>query len=207
MRSLVVAAIAFAGVSASADGFKFCEVTGGPDYVAQCKRNEKNCLEQISVFNHVSDGATRKPAVMIVANPTFNVGNRTAAKFTSWGCGLLSKIDGAYVANVDGSCSEANRGGENLYGTKLSQVKTMKLAINGSEYSRKNGQTAYGKLTIVKERGAGAALKFNVKCVRYKKTAAEEKIEIAQSQSMSQERFQIQQVDQATRQVEQTQQN
>ena len=124
----------------------------------------------VKVYNHVQPKAgTRVPALMVVSDPFVNYPNKTIAKFTDADGTLAYLGDGHYEAKVDLRYRNISRGGENIAGTKLAQLKSIQLIANFSYATNqlKNGEALPATLNYVKR--TGEVLSEKADCVRYLK--------------------------------------
>lgn len=153
MKSLIVAMVMVASGAAMADGFK-C-------YAPEFDQN-------IKVFNHThADEGTRNASIMIVSDEAINAGRKTVATFSDVK-NTLTNTGASYTAKVDLRVSESNRKGENVFGTKLGEIATVKLNVfftYGDNLAA--GEELEGKLIVTKRNGD--KIKSAVECSRYLK--------------------------------------
>lgn len=154
MKSLLIAilSLGFSG-AAMADGF-VCETADG-HYT-------------VRVYNHTNPSrGTRNGAMLIVSDNTVSSGRRTVATFD--GENTLWDRDGAsYEANVDLRYSNSNRAGENVFGTKLGLIDTIKLNVAFSYASPvRSGRALDAQLIVLKRNGQKG--KIAAVCSRYLK--------------------------------------
>src|SRR5206468_4251050 len=142
---------ALAPLTAFADGFK-CETT--------------NDTLNVKIFNNVDPSiGTRVPAVVIVSDSRRQFGNKTIATF-SGEKGLIAADGASYDINVDGRFSGVERGGEDIAGTKLKYVKSIKIGVAYS-YDRPlaDGARVSGRMVITKT--DGSSIYRGLDCNRY----------------------------------------
>ena len=152
MKALIISLLMVTGV-AKADGFK-C-------YVPEFDQN-------IKVFNHTqAEEGTRNASIMIISDEAVNAGRKTVATFSDVK-NTLDNAGASYVAKVDLRVSESNRKGENVFGTKLGEIATVKLNVYFT-YGEIliNGESVEGKLIVSKRNGD--KITAAVECVRYLK--------------------------------------
>lgn len=153
MKKLIVALLALSTAPAVfADGFV-------------CESRELN----VKVFNHTDPAAgTRNGAVLVVADPNVvTAGLKTIASFTD-AKGTLTNHGATYWANVDLRVAESARGGENIGGTKLRELQTIKLDVDFSYGAPvRAGEWLKGSVTLVKRNGASRTIALD--CQRYLK--------------------------------------
>lgn len=153
MKSMMIAALLMVGSFAHADGFK-CYVE---DYGLNVK-----------IMDHTSPAlGTRNVAVMILSDENVQFGNKTIARFDAQS-GTVSSSETSYTAKVDLRFSDISRKGENVLGTKLGQLDTIKATVN-FWYNRpvRAGQEVSGTLSWVKRNGQTG--RASMVCERYLK--------------------------------------
>lgn len=149
--------------SAFADGF-VCTTTT----VQSRLKGELN----IKAYNEVDpELGTRNASVMVLSDPSIQYGRKTIATFKNSRLartGTLVNSGAVFSANVDSRVSGIERGGELILGTKLSQLKSVKLDIAFS-YARPvaEGAIVGAKLTLMKENGSKIVRMMD--CTRYLK--------------------------------------
>lgn len=131
-----------------------------------CTEKETNAKIKIFNYTEVSEG-TRKAAIMIVSDENIAYGRKTVASFTEAKGKLISENQ-TYVAKVDLRVKESNRAGENVFGTKLGLIDTIKIVIDFN-YSKpmESGEMTVGILEVLKR--DGQSVLFNLDCQRYLK--------------------------------------
>lgn len=120
------------------------------------------------VFNHTNPNqGTRVASVLILSDPTVQHGNRTIATFKNVQ-GTLTNYGTSYVANVDLRFTEISRKGEYLFGTRLGELKTIRLDVDFS-YNEplSKGEMVKGIITAWKRSGQRHSI--NMECERYLK--------------------------------------
>jgi hypothetical protein len=123
----------------------------------------------VKVYNNTDATAgTRTPAIMIVSSPFVKYPNKTIAKFSSANETLVYNGYGKYEATVDLSVKDSSRGGENIAGTKLSQLSKISLAANFS-YSIPVKPGAKISATLSYTKHSGEVLTEKADCTRYLK--------------------------------------
>ncbi len=153
MKTLFVLAAVLVSANAHADGFT-CEATR--DSLA------------VTVYNHTqpSEG-TRNAAVMVVSDPSLQFGNKTVARFSDVNS-TLSNRGAFYVADVDLRFNDSGRKGELIGGTKLGQLKHIKLDVDFSYGEPVNaGDVVPALLSLIKRNGDTIEISMN--CSRYLK--------------------------------------
>ena len=161
--SLVALVLTFVTGSAFADGFKCTTTT-----VESRLKGELN----IKAFNEVNpELGTRNASVMVLSDPSVQYGRKTIATFKNSrlaSTGTLVNEGAVFMANVDSRVSGVERGGELILGTKLSELKSVKLDIAFS-YARPvaEGAIVGAKLTLTKENGKKIVRMMD--CTRYLK--------------------------------------
>jgi hypothetical protein len=152
MMMAVLVAMGFSGV-AMADGF-VCDTLDG-HYT-------------VKVYNQIdANRGTRNGAIMILSDNTIRYGRKTVATFASEQ--TLADSDGAsYDANVDLRYSNSGRAGENILGTKLGQIDTIRLNVAFYYNAPVKSEAALdGQLIVIKRNGQNG--KVEVACSRYLK--------------------------------------
>jgi hypothetical protein len=153
MKTLIATAVLTLSSVVMADGFKCDQL----DYDIKVK-----------VFNNTdASSGVRNSAVMIFSDANVSYGRKTIATFSSKKR-TLGQNGASFFAAVDLRVSESNRSGENLFGTKLGQLKEIYVDINHN-YSAPvaDGQEVDGTVTLVKRNGEISTLDLN--CARYLK--------------------------------------
>jgi len=119
-------------------------------------------------YNHPTEG-TRNGSVMVLVDLNQEEGSQTIGTFLE-SKGTLANLGGPrYVARVDLRAKEL-RGGEYLFGTRLSEVKTLTLDLDGMfSYSSplEHGEWLPGVVKIRKR--SGGSEEFEMDCYRYLK--------------------------------------
>lgn len=138
--------------AALADGFK-------------CESLDSSLL--VKVYNHTQpEAGTRNAAVMILSDANVGSGNKTIAKFD--GESTLVNSGARYVANVDLRFADSNRAGEYLMGTRLGELKKIKLDVDFSYAEPVEAGTEVSAKIIATKRN-GVVLTEEATCVRYLK--------------------------------------
>lgn len=122
----------------------------------------------MKVYNHTSPSqGTRNGAILILSDNTIRTGRKTVATFD--GENTLWDREGAvYVANVDLRYKNSGRAGENVLGTKLGMIDTIKLNIAFHYNSPvKAGQELDAQIVVTKRNGQKG--KTAAVCSRYLK--------------------------------------
>lgn len=121
------------------------------------------------VYNNTAPQAgTRTAAVLVLSDTAVNAGNKTIARFTDAN-GTLDNESATYVANVDHRFNDSGRTGELIEGTKIGNLKTIKLKIAFSyAIPLANGSHVYGLLSLVRRNG-GPNVLVQMDCARYLK--------------------------------------
>src|SRR5665647_198611 len=115
MKTLISLLALSLSTVALADGFK-------------CEQREH--AVNLQVYNKTQATAgTRNVAVMILSDATVAHGRKTIASFTADKSTVRSTGGTSYVAKVDLRVSESNRSGENVLGTKLGQIKEIRVNV------------------------------------------------------------------------------
>lgn len=122
------------------------------------------------MYNHTNAvEGTRSGAIMIISDPAIAYGNKTIASFSDVKNTLTSK-NVVYTGKVDLRVVESSRKGENIAGTKLGELASIKASI-GFNYSSDtpsiDGDLMSGKVSYVKRNGE--ILEEKLSCSRYKK--------------------------------------
>jgi hypothetical protein len=154
MKSLLIAimSLGFSG-AALADGF-VCDTLDG-HYT-------------VRIYNHTNPSrGTRNGAIMVFSDNTVNSGRKTIASFESENT-LWDREGASYLANVDLRYGNSNRAGENILGTKLGQIDTIKVNI-AFMYNApvKAGQELDAQIVVMKRNGQKG--KTAAVCSRYLK--------------------------------------
>jgi hypothetical protein len=153
MKVFAIVFAALVSTTAQADGFV-------------CEGNRDSLI--VKVYNHTQPTeGTRNAAVMVVSDPSIQLGNKTIARFSDVNSTLSNK--GAfYMADVDLRFNDSGRKGELIGGTKLGQLKHISLDVNFSYGEPINsGETAPAILSLIKRNGETIDLDMN--CSRYLK--------------------------------------
>jgi len=163
---LMIALLAMSvSLGAFADGFVCTTST-----VKSAKKGDIN----IKIYNHTDPSqGTRGAHVLVISDPTVNAGRKTIAKFEDthlYNTGTLVNSGARYTANVDSRVNGVDRGGENILGTKLSELKTINLDLAFS-YARPvaDGAKVGGKLVMEFEKAGRKPIIRFVDCTRYLK--------------------------------------
>jgi hypothetical protein len=143
-------------VSAQADGF-----------ICKTQNSELN----IKVYNNTDPNiGTRVPAIMVVSDPSIASNNKTIAVFKDTNHTLSYEGYGVYEAKVDLRFNDSGRQGENIAGTKLGQLKTIRLSIDFDYASAADISKNQSLLAVVDyQKRNGEELTENAVCERYKK--------------------------------------
>lgn len=152
MKNIITIALLAMATPVLADGF-VCETQSGYN---------------VKVYNHTQAAeGTRSAAIMIVSDPSIASPNKTVATFSDTKSTLKSD-ELLFTAKVDLRVAESNRKGENVFGTKLGFIKTIKLGVDFS-YSNPiaHGELTKGYLLVTKR--DGSEIVENVTCERYLK--------------------------------------
>ena len=123
------------------------------------------------MYNHTqaADG-TRNASIMIVSDPALQYPNKTIAKFTSANGTLITTGTAHYEGKVDLRFNDSGRGGENIAGTKLAQLKAINLYINftySDATSLRGAEAIFAQITYFKRNGERMSEKAS--CARYVK--------------------------------------
>lgn len=150
--ALALSMLVLGAVEAKADGFV-------------CQSNDGSL--NIKAYNQTSPVAgTRNAAVLIASDPAVNVGNKTIARFTAGR--TLANTSSSYVANVDLRFNDSSRKGELIGGTKLGELKQIKLDVDFSYATPVgNAEELDGTITLVKRNGE--VIDLAATCSRYLK--------------------------------------
>lgn len=152
-KMMIAAAMLMVGSFAHADGF-------------DCLVPEQSL--HVKIYNHTDPNAgTRSAGVMILSDDAIQYGNKTIATFDA-DAGVLSSKELVYLAKVDLRFANSSRKGENILGTKLGQLATVKAALHFS-YSTpvKAGQQVGGWFIATKRNGE--KINAQLVCTRYLK--------------------------------------
>lgn len=152
-KMMLIASMLFAGSFAHADGFS-CQTEDGS--------------LNVKIYNHTSPNAgTRNAAVMVLSDTSVGAGNKTIARFDAE-AGTLKSKNVVYTAKVDLRFADISRKGENVLGTKLGQLSTVKVALN-FYYNMPvaQGEEVSGTIAWVKRNGQEGQME--VLCERYLK--------------------------------------
>jgi hypothetical protein len=156
MKAFAVLLALIAGPAAQADGFRCVGLT---------------YQQTLTVYNNTQPKiGTRVAAIMIAADPNVKTpGRETIATFKKVQ-GLLSSTSTVYTAEVDSRFTTASRTGENIAGTKLGYLKSIKLAVNFS-YAHSTPSFTGEKYTAVAKytKESGEVKSENMVCTRYVK--------------------------------------
>lgn len=150
--ALTLSMLVLGAVQAKADGF-----------VCQSDDGSLN----LRAFNQTAPVAgTRNAAVLIVSDPTVSFGRKTIARFTAGH--TLANAGSTYLANVDLRYNDSGRKGELIGGTKLGELKQIKLNVAFSyALPIPAGQDVDALITLTKRSGEKIALPAS--CTRYLK--------------------------------------
>ena len=150
--ALTLSMLVLGAVQAKADGF-VCQSTDGS--------------LNLRAFNQTSPVAgTRNSAVLIVSDPAVSFGRKTIARFTAGH--TLANTGSTYLANVDLRFNDSNRKGELIGGTKLGELKQIKLDVDFSYAAPvPAGQEVDAQITLTKRNGEKIGLPAT--CSRYLK--------------------------------------
>jgi hypothetical protein len=123
---------------------------------------------RIKVYHQTQpEMGTRNAAILIASDPTLGAGNKTIATFSADNA-LLSSHSASYQADVDLRYKTSDRKGENIGGTKLGDLDSIKLDV---DYSFSNpvpaGTEVDAELTLV--RRASSDIQMPMTCTRYLK--------------------------------------
>lgn len=136
---------------------------------------------RVQIYNYVQpEDGTRTAAVMVVSDNTVQHGRKTIARFTAANGTLSSKYedDTAYfIGDVDLRFSDSSRSGELIGGTRLGELDTITLQIDGFIYSgpmmESGEETVVPQkvegLLVLKKRGDEGSSILRMNCVRYLK--------------------------------------
>jgi hypothetical protein len=150
--ALTLSMLVLGAAQAKADGF-VCQAADGS--------------LNLRAFNQTAPAAgTRNSAVLIVSDPGVSFGRKTIARFTA-GHTLVSQ-GSSYIANVDLRFNDSNRKGELIGGTKLGELKQIKLDVDFSYAAPVGvGQDVDAQITLTKRNGGKIGLPAT--CTRYLK--------------------------------------
>jgi len=153
MKAALLSLVLLLGSSAFADGF-ICENASGN--------------LRIKVYHQTQpEMGTRNAAILVASDPTISGGRKTIATFSSQN-DLLSSHSAIYEADVDLRFKTSDRKGENIGGTKLGDLDSIKLVV---DYSFSNpvasGAPVDAELTLV--RRTSSDLVMPMTCTRYLK--------------------------------------
>lgn len=156
MKTKMMFALAAIAVSsnAMADGFR-CQTTQGMPL-------------NVLIYNHVQPAnGTRNGAVIVIADPAIQQGNKTVARFEDVD-GLLSNTGAKYIASVDLRYNDMGPKGRNIGGTKMAFLKTVYVDIDFT-YSTpaRRGAALEGEIAFVKRNGE--TITAPLACARYLK--------------------------------------
>lgn len=153
MKHAIMTLILMAATPAFADGFRCNTVFGDLN---------------VKVYNHTQpEEGTRNVATMIISDPSVQYGRKTIAKFSDINNTLSSK-SAVYEAKVDLRFVDSRRGGENIGGTKLAELKKIIVDVDFSYANPVEDEAELpGTLTLVKR--DGEELSSDLDCVRYLK--------------------------------------
>jgi hypothetical protein len=153
MKYLLVALLALTPVAAHADGFR-CETASD--------------TLNVTIYNNVDPTiGTRVPAIVILSDSRREFGNKTVATFRG-ATGLIKSNGASYDLDVDGRFKGVERGGEDIAGTKLIQLKTIKIGIDYSfDRPLEDGARVGGTLVLTKN--DGTTISRELDCKRYLK--------------------------------------
>lgn len=122
------------------------------------------------MYNHTrAEDGTRNAAIMVISDPSIAYGNKTIVSFLD-AKSTLSNKGATYLGKVDLRVIESSRKGENIAGTKLGELKSIKAAVNfnySSDTPSEKGEGFSGKATYAKRNGE--ILEERLACTRYKK--------------------------------------
>ena len=153
MKSIIVLLALVASQTSFADGFRCVGLT--------YKQN-------LEVYNNTKPSlGTRVAAVMVSSDPKIKSNRKTIATFSKVQ-GLLSSTATVYTADVDSRFTTVARIGENIAGTKLGFLKTIKLAVNFS-YAYSTPSYSGEKYTAIAKyiKENGEVKSENMVCARY----------------------------------------
>lgn len=144
-----------AAVAAKADGFI-------------CEGQNTGLVFKMYNHTHAEDG-TRNAAIMIISDPAIAYGNKTIVSFSD-AKNTLSSKNVVYTGKVDLRVVQSSRKGENIAGTKLGELASIKASIffnYTSDTPSIDGDYFGGKASYVKRNGE--VLEEKLACTRYKK--------------------------------------
>ncbi len=156
MKTIMMIVMGMMAVTvAKADGFK-------------CVGASTGLIFKMYNHTHAVDG-TRNAAIMVISDPAVVYGNKTIVSFTDAKSTLSSK-NVVYTGKVDLRVIESSRKGENIAGTKLGQLASIKANIffnYSSDTPSLSGDQMNGVATYAKR--DGEKLQEKLLCSRYKK--------------------------------------
>ncbi len=122
----------------------------------------------VKVFNHTQpELGTHNAAIMVISDEAIAQGRKTIASFKDVK-NTLSNSAATYYAKVDLRVSESNRKGENVFGTKLGLIDSIKLVVDMSYAAPlAAGEITDGKIVVYKRNGD--LKRIAVECERYLK--------------------------------------
>lgn len=127
--------------------------------------------QKLTIYNNTKPAlGTRVAAVMIASDPNVKTpGRQTIATFKKVQ-GLLASASTLYIADVDSRFMSVSRTGENIAGTKLGQLKTIRLHINFNYAYNTPSYSGEKYSAIVKYTKENGEVKTeNMVCTRYLK--------------------------------------
>lgn len=150
--ALAVSMLVLGAAQANADGF-VCQTADGS--------------VNVKAYNQtIPTKGTRNAAVLVVSDPAINYGNKTIARFTAGH--TVVNTGSSYLANVDLRYNDSSRKGELIGGTKLGQLKQIKLDVDFSYAAPiEEGTDLDATITLVKR--DGNAVELPAICSRYLK--------------------------------------
>lgn len=159
MKSFIVLGLMFASASANAAGF----ICDGTQYNTRYR-----------IYNETNPNkGTRNVAKVIISDQSVSTkGRKTIAAFDGRsGNGLARQSGATFTLNVDSRYKGVDRGGENIAGTKLKELKEIRIAVEFS-YSYDTPSTRGEKypalIAYTKEGNKGEIYEAAV-CTRYLK--------------------------------------
>lgn len=156
MKAFAIVLALIAGQAAQADGFRCTGLT---------------YKQTLTVYNNTQPKlGTRVAAIMISSDPSVRTpGRQTIATFKKVQ-GLLTSAATVYTADVDSRFTSVSRTGENIAGTKLGFLKSIKLSVNFS-YAYSTPSYSGEKYTAVAKyyKESGEVKSENMVCERYVK--------------------------------------
>lgn len=153
MKNVILAfAMLALGAQAKADGF-VCQTNDG--------------ALNIRAFNKTQpEKGTRNAAVIVVSDATVAYGNKTIARFDA---DNTAKNSGAlYTGKVDLRYNDSSRKGELIGGTKLGELKIIKLGVDFS-YAAPVEESAELDATLILIKRDGDVIELPTTCARYLK--------------------------------------